>query len=62
MTARDNHAGTVTQDTQRIIRFEVDIPAREMPDAEESEYVILVNGHVVKRMHAWQARRLGLVT
>lgn len=58
--AADRHAGTVTRGEQLIVTFDVDITPLDAWD-EDAEFVIRVNGRAVRRMRAFQARRMGLL-
>lgn len=50
--------GEVTGHTTKTFTFDVHVtPA----DVDADEFIIAVNGRIVKRMNRWQAERLGLV-
>ena len=53
--------GTVRQSSKRIIGIEVEASILDEYD-DEAEYHLIVNGRVVKRLKAWQAVRLGIVS
>ena len=53
-------AGTVRTSTQTVRYFDVVLPA-DVREDEISEYIIRVNGKIVKRCSPFQARQLGLI-
>jgi len=55
--------GTVRAHVVQTVWFDADIRPRRMasPEREQAEYVITVNGRVVKRLNAAQAERFGLL-
>jgi hypothetical protein len=60
MAIRGDIKGTVRE--TRTIVFDVDVtPVTPSGISQDDEFVIKVNGRVVKRMLAWQAKRMGLI-
>jgi hypothetical protein len=55
-------AGIVQRAETRVIRFDVTIDMLDGYEADgQAEYVITINGRVVKRMDLFAAQRFGLV-
>jgi hypothetical protein len=55
-----DNAGDVQTHTATIRYFDVTIPAEPAEDNVD-EYIVRVNGRVVKRCNPWAAGRLGLI-
>jgi hypothetical protein len=55
-----DNAGDVQTHTATIRYFDVTIPS-DVADTDVDEYIIRVNGRVVKRCNPWAAARLGLI-
>jgi len=54
--------GTVNGFTTRSFTFEVNVDPIEDYDYDGAdEFVLIVNGHLVKRFNQFQARRMGLI-
>ena len=50
--------GNVTRNEKKIVSYDVTIEPLEYDANGDAEYVITVNGKVIKRMNYWQAARL----
>lgn len=55
-------AGTVERTERKVVSFEIRIDADFSYDAHPAdEYVLTLNGRVIKRMTAYQAQRFGII-
>lgn len=59
--ASDRNIGSVTGRSVTQYSFDVAIEPMDNYDAVANEYLITVNGRVVKRMNEYQAKRMGLI-
>jgi hypothetical protein len=53
--------GDVRTSTRTVKSFDVSVTPDTYNDTLADEYVLTVNGHVVRHMNRFQAKRLGLV-
>ena len=60
-TVTDTHIGTVRGRSVTQYSFDVSIDPLDSYDDVANEYLITVNGRVVKRMNEYQAKRMGLI-
>jgi len=60
-TVTDERIGTVRGRTVTQYSFDVSIDGISDYDAVADEYLITVNGRVIKRMNDYQAKRMGLI-
>lgn len=59
--ASPRSVGDVRTSTRTVKSFDVSVTPDTYDDVLADEYVLTVNGRVVKRMNRFQAKRLGLV-
>ena len=60
-TVSDNHIGSVRGRNINQYSFDVSIDPISEFDDTATEYLITVNGRIVKRMNEYQAKRMGLI-
>jgi hypothetical protein len=57
-TTMANKVGTVESTERRVVSFDVSIELDSPYSLEADEFLITVNGRVIRRMNQWQLRRL----
>ncbi len=57
--AKDTSApiGIVFQDYRRIIELKVDIDTSDVDISDDAEYVLMLNGRIVRRYNRWSIQR-----
>jgi hypothetical protein len=53
--------GEVGMVTTMVVAIDISVDPMEVHYSDDADYVIKVNGRVIKRMNAFQAIRLGIV-